>query len=111
MKLSVGNGYYMIQGNRFNLVSVFESSILTILKATKVSKAAGLGSLSGRFLKDGAKFSSKHIGDMSQAAKCDLFLYTDDSCLACQHKDINEIPKHLKIRIFLIYVIGLWIIS
>ena len=32
---------------------------------------------------------------MSQAVKNNLFLYPDDLCLACQHKDINEIQKHL----------------
>ena len=32
---------------------------------------------------------------MSQAVKCNLFLYADDSCLVCQHKDINEIEKQL----------------
>ena len=32
-----------------------------------------------------------YINDMSQAVKCNLFLYTDDACLVCQHKDINEI--------------------
>ena len=32
---------------------------------------------------------------MSQAVKCDLFLYADDSCIVCQHKDINEIQKNL----------------
>ena len=37
----------------------------------------------------------KHINDMSQAVKCNLFLYADDTCLACQHKDINEIEKQL----------------
>ena len=30
---------------------------------------------------------------MSQAAKCNIFLYTDDTCFVCQHKDINEIEK------------------
>ena len=25
----------------------------------------------------------------------DLSLYANDSCLVCQHKDINEIQKHL----------------
>ena len=34
-----------------------------------------------------------YVNDMSQAVKCDLFLYADDSCLVCQHKDINEIEK------------------
>ena len=32
---------------------------------------------------------------MSQAVKCDLFLYADDTCLACQHKDINKIENQL----------------
>ena len=27
--------------------------------------------------------------------KYDLFLYTDDSCLGCQRKDINEIQNQL----------------
>ena len=34
---------------------------------------------------------------MSQAVKCDLFLYVDDSYLVCQHKDINEIEKQLNV--------------
>ena len=54
----------MIQGYHFNLASVSESSILTNLKATKVSKAAIWLNLSGRFLNDGAEFSSKPIGDL-----------------------------------------------
>ena len=32
---------------------------------------------------------------MSQAVKCDLFLYADDTCLVCQHKDINRIENQL----------------
>ena len=36
-----------------------------------------------------------YINDMSQAVKCNLFLYADDTCLVCQHKDINEIEKQL----------------
>ena len=32
---------------------------------------------------------------MSQAVKCNLFLYADDICLVCQHKGINEIEKQL----------------
>ena len=46
---------------------------------------------------------------MSQVVKCDLFLYADDACVVCQHKDINKIENQLKN--FVIYVIGLWIIS
>ena len=37
----------------------------------------------------------KYINDMSQAVRCNLFLYADDTCLVCQHKDINGIEKQL----------------
>ena len=36
-----------------------------------------------------------YVNDMSQAFKCDLFLYVDDSCLVCQHEDINKIENQL----------------
>ena len=55
---------HMIQGCHFNLTSVSDNSILTILKATQISKAAGLDNLSGRILKDGAKFLAKPICDL-----------------------------------------------
>ena len=32
---------------------------------------------------------------MSQAVKCNVFLYADDTCLVSQHKDINETEKQL----------------
>ena len=35
-----------------------------------------------------------NVNDMSQAIKCDVFLYADGSCLVCQHKDVNKIQKH-----------------
>ena len=36
------------------------------------------------------------INDMKkQAVDCDLFLYTDDSCLVYQHKDVKEIGRNL----------------
>ena len=54
----------MIQGCHFNLTSVSENSILTILKATQVSKVAGLDNLSGCFLKDGTKFLARPISDL-----------------------------------------------
>ena len=54
----------MIQGSQFNLSSVSENSILTILKLTQVSKATGLEILSGHFLKDEAKFFAKPISDL-----------------------------------------------
>ena len=31
-----------------------------------------------------------YINDMSQAVKYSLFLYADNTCLVCQHKDMNE---------------------
>ena len=46
---------HTILSDYFDLASVSENSILTILKATQVSKAAGIDNISGRFLKDGAK--------------------------------------------------------
>ena len=42
----------------------FQNSVLTISKSTQVSKVAGLDSLSGSFLKDGAKFLAKPISDL-----------------------------------------------
>ena len=32
---------------------------------------------------------------MSQAVKCDPFLYTNDTCHVCQHKDINKTENQL----------------
>ena len=54
----------IIQSGSFNLATVSENTILTILKNTKVNKAAGLDNLSGRFLKDGAKVLAKPITDI-----------------------------------------------
>ena len=36
-----------------------------------------------------------YVNDMSQAAKSNLFLYADDSCLVFQRKDVIEIEKQL----------------
>ena len=54
----------IIQSDSFNLATVSENTILTILKNTKVSKAAGLDNLFGPFLKDGAKVLAKPITDL-----------------------------------------------
>ena len=48
----------MILGDYFHIV------ILSTLKATQVSKAAGINYLSGRFLKDEEKFLSRPISDL-----------------------------------------------
>ena len=50
----------MILGDYFH----FGKLNLTILKATQVSKVAGIGNLSGRFLNYGVKFLSKPINDL-----------------------------------------------
>ena len=34
-----------------------------------------------------------YVNDMPQALKCDLFLYADDTCSICQHKDNNKIKN------------------
>ena len=47
---------------------------------------------------------------MSQAVKCNLFLYADYKYLVCQHKDINELEKQLD-KDFESIVTGLSIIS
>ena len=41
-----------------------------------------------------------HVNDMSQAVRCHLFLYANDSYLVCQHKDINQIEKQLNVDFF-----------
>ena len=55
---------HMIQVSHFDLASVSENSILTILKSTQVSKVAVLDSLSELFLSNGAKFLAKLISDL-----------------------------------------------
>ena len=40
----------------------------------------------------------KYVNDVSQAVKCHLFLYADESCLVCQHKDPKEIEKQLNAK-------------
>ena len=32
-----------------------------------------------------------YVNDMKQAVDCELFPYTDDSCLVYQHKNVKEI--------------------
>ena len=36
-----------------------------------------------------------YINDLSQAVKCIFFLYADDTCLICQHNDVNKTDKQL----------------
>ena len=37
-----------------------------------------------------------YINDMSQAVKCNLFLYADDACLVCQHNILMKLKKTTK---------------
>ena len=70
---------HMILGDYFHLASVSENSILTILKATQVSKAAGINNLSGCFVKDGAKVLSKTISDL-----CNLLITSEKFPAPCK---------------------------
>ena len=79
---------HMIRGDHFNLASVSESPILTILKATKVSKATGLDNWSGCFLKDEAKLLSKPITDL-----CNLSITSEkspDSYIVAKLKPLHK---------------------
>ena len=79
---------HMILGDYFHLAPVSENSILTILKATQVSKAAGIDNLSGRFLKNEAKVLSKPISDL-----CNLSITSEkfpDICKVAKLKSFYE---------------------
>ena len=65
--------------------------MLRVCKTSSVSCGVPRGSILGPLL------LLIYVNDMSQAVKCDLFLYADDLCLVCQHKDINEIEKQLNV--------------
>ena len=73
-------------------------------QSASVSCGVPQGSILGPFL------FFKYVNDMSQAVKCDLFLYADDTCLLCQHEAINEIENPLN-EDFCNICAGLWIIS
>ena len=68
----------------FILTSVSKISILTISKATQVSKEAGLNNLSGRFLKDWAKFLAKPINDL-----CNLSINSEKFPNFCKVAKLN----------------------
>ena len=74
----------IIQSASFNFVTVSENTIFTILKNIKVSKATDLDSLSGRFLKGGAKVLAKPITEL-----CNLSIYQfPDYCKISKVKPI-----------------------
>ena len=79
---------HMFPSDYFYLTSVLENSILTILKATQVSKAVVIDNLSGRFLKDGAKVLSKPISHL-----CNLSIISErfpDPCKVAKLKPLYE---------------------
>ena len=39
-----------------------------------------------------------YVNDISQAVKCELFLYTDDTCLTFQHENVKEIEDQLNLN-------------
>ena len=79
---------HMIQGSHFNLASVSENSILTILKSTQVAKAAGLDGLSGRFLHDGAKFLAKPVSNL-----CNLSINSEKFSDSCKVAKLRPLYK------------------
>ena len=79
---------HITQGSPFNLASVSVNSILTILKSTQVSKAAALDSLSGCFLKDGAKILAKPISDL-----CNLSINSEKFPVSCRVAKLRPLYK------------------
>ena len=78
----------MTLGDYFHLASVSENSILTIVKATQVSKAAGIDNIFGRFLKHGAKFLHTPISNL-----CSLSITSEkfpDSCKVTKLKPLYK---------------------
>ena len=53
-------------------------------RSASVSCSASEGSLLGLPL------FSIYVNDMSEIVKCTLFLLANETCLACQHKNINK---------------------
>ena len=87
----------MIESSHFNLAFVSESSILTTLKSTQVSKAAGLDSLSGHFLMDGAKFcnlsiNSEKFPDLCKVAKHKPLYKKVFLTQPCSYRPISLLP-------------------
>ena len=114
----------MIQGSHFNLASVSRNSILTNLKSAQVSKAAGLDSLSGCFLKYWAKFlakpvfdswnlsiNSEKLPDSCKVAKLMPFYKKDSLTLSCNYRPISLLPLIPKVmkKLFTIKQVTLWI--
>ena len=90
----------MIQGDHFNFTSVSKSSIITILKATKVSKADGQNNLSGRFLKMEQNFYSELLviyAISCKVAKLKPLYKKGSSTLPCNCRPISLLPPIFKV--------------
>ena len=102
---------YMILGDYFNLASVSENVILTILKATQVSKAGELNNLCGHFLKDSAKFfiqtlisdlcnlsfNSENLPDSCKVVKLKPFYKKGFLTQPCNYRSISLLPLIFKV--------------
>ena len=78
VSIFIKSGEDMILGDYFNLESVSDNLIITILKATQILKATAKKNLSRRFLRDEVKSLSKPISDL-----CHLSIISgkfSDSC-------------------------------
>ena len=106
----------MTQGSHFNLASISENSILTILKSAQVSKAVDLDSLSGCFLKYWANFlakpicdswnlsiNSEKLPDSCKVAKLMPFYKKDSSAHPCNYRPISLLPLISKVIEKVIY--------
>ena len=83
---------HLIQGYHFNLASVSKNSIPGILKATQVSETAGLDSLSGRYVKDGADFLPKPISDL-----CNLSINSEKFPELCKVAKLKPLYKKVSL--------------
>ena len=79
----------MIQRDHSNLASVSQNSNLTILKATKVLKVAGLDNISRRFPIHGAKLLTKYYYNVLYHLLITLKLFSD----SCKVAKLNSFYK------------------
>ena len=90
---------HMILRDYFHLASVSKNSALTILKATQVSKAAGIDNLSGRSLKDGCNLSitSEKFPDPCKVAKLKPLYKKGSLTESCNYRPISLLPLISKV--------------
>ena len=99
----------IIQSDSFNLATVSENTILTILKNTEVSKAAGLDNRSGCFLKDcvlakpitdvcNLSISSRKFPDSCKLAKLKPIYKKGSLTEASNYRPISLLPLISKSR-------------